>query len=345
MRVVEVMTADPVTVTPDTPMAEVGHLLLDGMMTALPVVDGGRLVGMVSRSDLLRHRVIRDPRAHLRPDGPDRTEPPHTVAEVMTPDPIWLPPGADEAEAATIMLQRGIRSLPVVQDGRLAGVVSATDILRAKLRGDSRVTADVDEHLREYGPPASWSVLTVDGVVTITGPEDEQARAVAEGLAETVPGVVRVHYRARGPRADSAEPPVAAGNPTDRRGLRVLDVDTCLRRLRSAPLGRIAFVRDGAPVILPVNHVVDGTTIAFRTTWGSKQLIAEGARQVAFEVDGIDAGRRCGWSVLVRGTAGRVYDEASVDRYERLPLRWWTPPPPDPVWIAIRPDEITGRET
>jgi CBS-domain-containing membrane protein len=254
-------------------MAEAGHLLLDGRTTALPVVDADRLVGMISRSDLLRHRVFRDPRAHPQADL-DRTEPPHTVADMMTPDPITLPPGADEAEAASIMLQHGIRSLPVVRDGRLAGVVSATDILRAQLRGDSRVAG-----------------------------------------------------------------------ATDRRGLRVLDLDTCLSRLRSAPMGRVSFVRDGAPVILPVNHAMDGTTVVFRTTWGSKLLVAEGAEQVAFEVDGIDPGPRRGWSVLIRGAATRVYDDAAVDRYERLPLRWWTPPPPEPVWIAIRPDEITGRET
>jgi hypothetical protein len=62
-------------------------------------------------------------------------------------------------------------------------------------------------------------------------------------------------------------------------------------------------------------------------------------------VDGFDRGRRYGWSVLVKGTAARVYDSSDIDRYEKLLLPSWTPPVEEVVWIAIRADEITGRVT
>jgi nitroimidazol reductase NimA-like FMN-containing flavoprotein (pyridoxamine 5'-phosphate oxidase superfamily) len=285
--------------------------------------------------------MLKDPRAHLRPVGADDSEPPRTVAEVMTPDPVSIAPSADEAEAAAIMLQRGVRSVPVVSEGRLLGVISATDLLAATLRGDWAVAEGVRARLLEDGPQANWSVEAEDGMVMIAGPADRSAREAAVSLAETVPGVVRVRYQA----AVSVKGDQPRSVATDRRGLRVLDVDTCLTRLGSSRLGRVAFVRDGGPMILPVNHAMDGMTIVFRTTWGSKLLVAESAKPVAFEVDGFDRLRGCGWSVLATGTAARVYHDADIARYEALRVDSWAPPAADVAWIAIRPDEITGRET
>ena len=133
--------------------------------------------------------------------------------------------------------------------------------------------------------------------------------------------------------------------PTDHRGIDVLSLPECLDRLRSTPVGRIAFVTAGGPVILPVNHGVDGTDIVFRTTLGSKLQIAEDAGHVAFEVDGVDAHGHRGWSVLVKGVATPVYETDVVQRYEALGISAWAGIEPQAaVWIRLRPEEISGRE-
>jgi uncharacterized protein len=346
MLVIETMTAPPVTVTPETPIVEAGSLMLDLVITALPVVDSsGRLVGMVSRSDLLRSRGIHDPRAHMRPVDPDTTEPPSTVGEVMTATPVTVAPSADEAEAVALMLELGFKSIPVVSEDTLLGVVSVTDILRTQLRSDPTVADEVRMRLLESDPRADWSVTANAGVVTVLGPDHPSARAVAEALAETVPGVLRVRYHAFTDGRAVSGGTGDSGGARDHRGMQVLDFEECLKRLRSSPVGRLAFVLDGTPVILPVNHILDGTTVVFATTWGSKLSVAGSAEPVAFEVDGFDRGRRSGWSVLVKGTAARVYDSSDIDRYEKLLLPSWAPPVEEVVWIAIRADEITGRVT
>jgi uncharacterized protein len=349
MLVIEAMTSPPVAVTPETPIVEAGSLMLDLVITALPVVDAsGHLVGMVSRSDLLRSRNIHDPRAHMRPVDPDTSTPPSAVGEVMSATPVTVPPSADEAEAVALMLDYGFKSIPVVSEDSLVGVVSVTDILRTQLRSDPSVAEEVRARLLESDPRTDWSVTANGGIVTIVGPDDASARSTAEALAETVPGVLRVRYHPIDDADDAGGGSgggTVAGSTRDHRGMQVLDLEECLKRLRSSPVGRLAFVLDGTPVILPVNHTVDGTTVVFATTWGSKLAVAESAEPVAFEVDGFDRKLRSGWSVLVKGTASRVYDSSAVDRYEKLLLPSWTPPVEEVVWIAIRADEITGRVT
>jgi CBS domain-containing protein len=351
MQAREFMTTAVVTVTPETSISEAGKLLLDHDVTALPVVgpDGG-LVGIVSRSDLIQRRVVPDPRAHVIPVPSDESEPPHRVGDVMTRTVVALPPTADEEEAAKALLEHRVKSVPVVSGGRPVGVVSVTDILRSKVRGDADIARDVRSRLAEFqGADDVWSVRVDDGMVTVSGSAPPQRRRVALLLAETVPGVVRVRYDdASDPESPDAESPDAEspGAATDRRGLVVLGLDECLRRLATTPVGRVAFVVAGAPIVLPVNHGLDGTSIVFRTTWGSKLQVAQGGGAVAFEVDGFEHTTRTGWSVLVRGKASPVYESYDVQRYDALGVRPWAgiEPEDDAVWIRIRAEEITGRE-
>jgi hypothetical protein len=65
---------------------------------------------------------------------------------------------------------------------------------------------------------------------------------------------------------------------------------------------------------------------------------------VAYEVDGFDPANHTGWSVLVQGVAQTVYEEADVERYERLGVASWAPLGSDVLWIRLRPDDISGRE-
>ena len=90
---------------------------------------------------------------------------------------------------------------------------------------------------------------------------------------------------------------------TDHAGLIVLDFDECMRLVAGSPVGRIGFVTGGEVEILPVNHLVDGTAVAFRTLYGSKLGAAVQNDAVSFEVDCYDDAAATGWSVLIKGRA------------------------------------------
>jgi uncharacterized protein len=126
-----------------------------------------------------------------------------------------------------------------------------------------------------------------------------------------------------------------------RTGLEHLDRDECLRLLAHAPLGRLAVVAAGHPLVFPVNFVVDGNAIVFRTDRGTK---LHGARHgpVAFECDGIDRQYHTGWSVLVLGMAEEVREPLEIERLQRLPLGPWLPGP-KPVWLRLRIRSVSGR--
>lgn len=136
---------------------------------------------------------------------------------------------------------------------------------------------------------------------------------------------------------------VPTHGPIDRSGLEVLPVDECLALVASTPVGRVAFIDEGVPTILPVNHRLDGWRIVFRTSFGSKLTAATLERPVAFEVDGIDPGTRTGWSVLVRGTAEAVWSREAEAELEELGLQPWADTVDRDRWVVIHPDEVTGR--
>ena len=129
----------------------------------------------------------------------------------------------------------------------------------------------------------------------------------------------------------------------DREGLEVLRFDECLELIASAPVGRLAFMAGGGPVILPVNHVLEGTTIGFKTARGSKLEAATMARTVAFEVDGYDEDSRTGWSVLVRGTADVIWEDELIERFEAHDLHPWADGAERPFWVVLHASDVTGR--
>lgn len=130
MRVRDVMTSPAITVRPDTPVRAAAALLAAHGFTAAPVVGpDGRVAGIVSEADLVRGRIV--------PDGwtveglPDAD-----VAAVMTPDPLVAGPADELSALVATMLDRGVRSVPVVEDGAPVGVVSRRDVLRCVARGE-----------------------------------------------------------------------------------------------------------------------------------------------------------------------------------------------------------------
>ena len=120
-----------------------------------------------------------------------------------------------------------------------------------------------------------------------------------------------------------------------------LSRDECLELLASQPLGRVAVADfNAAPLVVPVNFVLHGEGILFRTDYGSKfRLAVLAGHPVSFEIDGVDPGRRTGWSVLVQGDA--VEAEPADDRDAPYAVPW--APGRKDHWVRIVPQAITGR--
>jgi CBS domain-containing protein len=196
MRAKDIMSSPVHTVEQGTSVEVAAELMTSKAVTALPVVDsGGALVGVVSEGDLLWHHVPSDPTAHLRrrPDV-DPANRPHVVGEVMSPYPVTTRPDADVAAVAEEMLERDVRSMPVLDDGCLVGIVSRRDILRAMVRTDDVLTADVQHRLDEYSDGEHrWTAVVAGGVARISGEfRDDTEQAIVAVLARTVPGVAAV---------------------------------------------------------------------------------------------------------------------------------------------------------
>jgi uncharacterized protein len=124
--------------------------------------------------------------------------------------------------------------------------------------------------------------------------------------------------------------------------LEELSVETCLPLLRSTNVGRIGFVVDDFPVILPVNFrfIESGPApwLALRTRPGN--VIDKAPMQVAFEIDGIDTASRQGWSVLVRGKLR--HSPAPAEDRSFFDSEPWLEADRD-SWLLIEPAVITGR--
>jgi len=117
-----------------------------------------------------------------------------------------------------------------------------------------------------------------------------------------------------------------------------LTEDECLAFLVAQPIGRIALARaDGPPLVMPVNFLLDGQAIVFRSDAGTKINLIRGAH-VTFQVDWFDPLHHAGWSVLVHG---RAY-EASHWETDHLRLAPWAPGDKR-RWVRIVIEEITGR--
>jgi nitroimidazol reductase NimA-like FMN-containing flavoprotein (pyridoxamine 5'-phosphate oxidase superfamily) len=116
----------------------------------------------------------------------------------------------------------------------------------------------------------------------------------------------------------------------------------CWELLSSSPVGRIGVLVDSAPEIYPVNFVVDGTSIVFRTDSGSKLRGLDRSPAVCFEADGLDVEEHTGWSVLLKGRATEVTDPEEVRQVAALPLRFWSVGTKS-HWVRVRPTSVTGR--
>jgi CBS-domain-containing membrane protein len=137
LAVGDVMTRGPVTMEPEAPLAVALAAMRQHEIRHLPVVDAdGRFVGIVTDRDLrqasfARFRALTAAHRDL------------TVQDVMTCAVVTIPPGATVARAATVMFERRIGSLPVVQDGRLVGILTERDLLKLLMRDSPELEAEL----------------------------------------------------------------------------------------------------------------------------------------------------------------------------------------------------------
>ena len=118
----EIMTKDPFSVTSSTTVSEVAAAMDKGRVGSAMVMDGSWLAGIFTERDVLRAAA----------SGKDLTK--SQVADWMTPDPVTAEMGMEAEEAAQVMLSRGFRHLPVVEGGKVTGVVSLRDVLSTRVR-------------------------------------------------------------------------------------------------------------------------------------------------------------------------------------------------------------------
>jgi CBS domain-containing protein len=197
MRARELMTSPVVSVGPDALVKEAARLLVTHGFTLLPVVGADdRLLGVVTESDLLRNRLLPDPREliHDRPPEPIPPAPPG-VAGVMTTEVVTATPDTHAAELGRLMVDRHLRAVPVVDGDRLVGIVSRVDVLRTIARDDDVIARDVAGHLSAAGR-RRWDVTVTDGVVTLSSDgASETDRHIATVVAGCAPGVVDVRFQ------------------------------------------------------------------------------------------------------------------------------------------------------
>lgn len=125
-------------------------------------------------------------------------------------------------------------------------------------------------------------------------------------------------------------------------GMEELSATECWRLLRTHEVGRLAVSITDHPDIFPINYVVDGDAIVFRTGPGTKLAAAVLGRGIAFEIDGYDPIAGDAWSVVVKGQARQVEHMIEYFEADDLPLfPWHASPKPDIV--RIEPLEVTGR--
>ena len=194
MLIRDLMTTPVVSVTSETPISTALRLLDDQKITAMPVVDpSGAIVGIVSEADLVQDAALMNDRVPAAAVRMTVDSPPRRVAEVMSHLVATVQVDDDLDSALDLMWSTMVKSLPVMEHGRVVGMISRSDVIHLLAGRDDRIRAGVRDLLDAEQP--DWQVEVHDGIVTVTGPMDDHQRKLAEVLTRTIPGVVGVRTR------------------------------------------------------------------------------------------------------------------------------------------------------
>jgi CBS domain-containing protein len=212
MKAADIMVKEVVTVGPEALVKEIAALMLERRISGLPVVDGGgRILGVVSEGDLIRRPEIETDRVKLgwlrllvSDEARARDFVKHhgrTAREVMTQPAITVAADAPLAEIVRLMERHRVKRLPVVERGKLAGVVTRTDLLRALVARQAAPAVELkDEELRlhidamlrheDWASSATVHVQVENGVAQLWGTvESKEQREALLVAVRGVPGV------------------------------------------------------------------------------------------------------------------------------------------------------------
>ena len=219
MKAADLMTSFVITMRPDATIEFAAQLMLQYRISGLPVTDSdGAVLGIVTESDLLRRAETGTEKRHARwvsfLIGPGRLaqEYVHThgrkVGEVMTERVMTVTPQTSLADLVALMETKHVKRVPVVDRGRLVGIVSRADVMAALvgLLSEKPAGAATDAEIRDqileeidrqpWGPRDGIDVIVTNGVVVLKGAiPDERERAALCVAAENVSGVKAVHDR------------------------------------------------------------------------------------------------------------------------------------------------------
>ena len=217
VKATDIMTAPAITVGPETPVAQIAALLSRKRISAVPVVEGGRLVGLVSEADLLHRPEIGTDGSVRQQSGwrrllghdasPAEYAKSHAVRarDVMTRDVIAIGADAPIDEIVALLDKRNVKRVPVVRGAEVIGIVSRADVVRALAKRapasaapalsddaiEEQLTAELEHHSWWRMP---YSIVRVEnGVVHYSGiidsPDEQAWRDAARVAAENVAGV------------------------------------------------------------------------------------------------------------------------------------------------------------
>jgi CBS domain-containing protein len=218
MRVKDVMTKTVRSILPHSTVGEALDTMVRSRLSGLPVIDeNGLLVGVVSEGDFLRRWEIGTQKAsagwfeslflpgkaaetYARTHG-------RRIDEIMSVDVATIDADAGLGEAAALMERRRIKRLPVIAEGKVAGIITRGDFVRTlsmfvrqsyeeQLASDGEIKRGIEAELRaqKWAPIASIDIAVKDGVVSLHGVlSDERERNAIRVVAENADGVMNVH--------------------------------------------------------------------------------------------------------------------------------------------------------
>ncbi len=196
------MTEAVQSVTPGASLREAATVLVEHRVSGLPVVDDlGEVVGVLSETDIvMKASGGTEQTGYLAwffgSDLTGEKVAAETVSQAMSSPAVTITPERTVHEAARIMIEERVNRLPVVRDGKLVGILTRSDIVRAFTRTDAELAGEIQEDILRrtfWAEPGSISVAVSDGRVTLTGEvETEADREMLPLFVSRVPGVVAV---------------------------------------------------------------------------------------------------------------------------------------------------------
>src|SRR5918995_4526978 len=152
MKVTDAMTSEVEVVGPEASLKEVASILAEHRISGLPVVDdGGDVLGVISEGDILLKETAEVPRGfrrlrhHKEASAVASTVEARTAGEAMSAPAVTVEPFWPLAEAAELMIEHGVKRLPVVEDGKLVGILTRFDLVQAFARSDAEIEREIRE--------------------------------------------------------------------------------------------------------------------------------------------------------------------------------------------------------